>query len=161
MKSMKFFLLLFLTPILLSINSDCKDDLPLNKGIINFVNSKMNKKVGKGECWDVANEALTLVNAKWDGGYKFGQEVNYKKECIYPGDIIQFEKVKIKYVENKMTYEEAMAHHTSIIYSVNGIGDYVLAHQNTAFTGRKVGKSNLKIENITTGTFTIYRPVAK
>ena len=66
---MKFFLLLFLTPILLSINSDCKDDLPLNKGIITFVNSKMNKKVGKGECWDVANEALTLVNAKWDGGF--------------------------------------------------------------------------------------------
>lgn len=159
MKSIKFLCLLFLTPLLVSINSDCKEDLLLNKGIITFVNSKMNKKVGTGECWDLAKEALELVKAKWDGNLQFGKIVNYKTDCIYPGDIIQFEKVKVKYIENKMTYEEAMGHHTSIIYEVKGTGDYVLAHQNTAYTGRKVGKSNLNITNITSGTFTIFRPV--
>lgn len=159
MEVIKIICLLFLTPLLLSINSDCKEDLPLNKSIISFVNSKMNKKVGTGECWDLAKEALDLVKAKWDGNIQFGKVVNYKTDCIYPGDIIQFEKVKVKYVENKMTYEEVMGHHTSIIYTVNGIGNYLLAHQNTAYTGRKVGKSNLKIGNITAGTFTIFRPV--
>lgn len=159
MTSFKFFIVLITFPILLSINSDCKEILPLNEGIISFVNSKMDKKVGTGECWDLASEALNLVKAKWDGKYVFGKVLNYKTDCIYPGDIIQFEKVKVKYTENKMTYEEAMPHHTAIIYTVNGIGDYMLAHQNTAYTGRKVGKSKLLLSNITTGKFIIYRPV--
>ena len=145
-------------PLLLSVKSDCTENLPLNKAIISYVNSKMNKKVKTGECWDLAAEALNLVAAKWDGDLKFGKVVDYKKDCIYPGDIIQFENVKVKYTVGKMTYEEAMPHHTSIIYTVNGVGDFILAHQNTAYTGKKVGKSPLVLSNITKGTFTIFRP---
>ncbi len=140
MKSLFSFLIVLITPILLSFNSDCSEKLPMNEQIIGFVNSNMNKKVGKGECWDLANEALTLVQAKWDGNLKFGRKLDYKKECVYPGDIIQFEKVKVKYTENKITYQEAMAHHTAIIYEVKGTGEYILAHQNTAYTGRKWGQ---------------------
>lgn len=158
MKSILFFLSIILLPTLFSLTTDCNETFPLNQQIIEFVNSKMNKKVGKGECWDLANEALTLVQAKWDGNLKFGRKLDYKKECIYPGDIIQFEKVKVKYTENKVTYQEAMAHHTAIIYEVKGKGEYVLAHQNTAYTGRKVGTSALNLMNVTGGKITIYRP---
>lgn len=158
MKSILFFLSIILLPTLFSLTTDCNETFPLNQQIIEFVNSKMNKKVGKGECWDLANEALTLVQAKWDGNLKFGRKLDYKKECIYPGDIIQFEKVKVKYTENKVTYQEAMPHHTAIIYEVKGTGDFVLAHQNTAYTGRKVGISSLNLMNVTGGKITIYRP---
>ena len=158
MKSILFFLSIILLPTLFSLTTDCNETFPLNQQIIEFVNSKMNKKVGKGECWDLANEALTLVQAKWDGNLKFGRKLDYKKECIYPGDIIQFEKVKVKYTENKITYQEAMPHHTAIIYEVKGKGEYVLAHQNTAYTGRKVGTSALNLMNVTGGEITIYRP---
>ena len=158
MKSILFFLSIILLPTLFSLTTDCNETFPLNQQIIEFVNSKMNKKVGKGECWDLANEALTLVQAKWDGNLKFGRKLDYKKECIYPGDIIQFEKVKVKYTENKITYQEAMPHHTAIIYEVKGKGEYVLAHQNTAYTGRKVGTSALNLMNVTGGKITIYRP---
>ena len=158
MKSILFFLSIILLPTLFSLTTDCNETFPLNQQIIEFVNSKMNKKVGKGECWDLANEALTLVQAKWDGNLKFGRKLDYKKECIYPGDIIQFEKVKVKYTENKVTYQEAMPHHTAIIYEVKGKGEYVLAHQNTAYTGRKVGTSALNLMNVTGGKITIYRP---
>lgn len=158
MKSILFFLSIVFLPCLFSLTTDCNETLQLNQQIIEFVNSNMNKKVGKGECWDLANEALTLVQAKWDGNLKFGRKLDYKKECIYPGDIIQFEKVKVKYTENKVTYQEAMPHHTAIIYEVKGTGDFVLAHQNTAYTGRKVGKSSLNLMNVTGGGITIFRP---
>lgn len=158
MKSIFFLLSIILLPTLFSLTTDCNETFPLNKQIIEFVNSKMNKKVGKGECWDLANEALTLVQAKWDGKLQYGRILDYKKECIYPGDIIQFEKVKVKYTDNKITYQEAMPHHTAIIYEVNGSGDFVLAHQNTAYTRRKVGKSSLNLMNVTGGEITIYRP---
>ena len=158
MKSILFFLSIVLLPTLFSLTTDCNETFPLNQQIIEFVNSKMNKKVGKGECWDLANEALTLVQAKWDGNLKFGRKLDYKKECIYAGDIIQFEKVKVKYTENKVTYQEAMPHHTAIIYEVKGTGDFVLAHQNTAYTGRKVGTSSLNLMNVTGGKISIYRP---
>ena len=63
------------------------DSVPeLNKKIIAFVKTKLNKKVGRGECWDLAAEALNSTQAKWDGNYVFGKEVNYKKDCVYPGD---------------------------------------------------------------------------
>ena len=58
-----------------------------------------------------------------------------------------------------MNYQESMEHHTAIIYQVNGTGDYTLAHQNTAFTGQKVGTSHLNLKDVITGTFQIYRPV--
>ena len=158
MKTLIFLLSINFLPTLFSLTTDCNETFPLNQQIIEFVKSKMNKKVGKGECWDLANEALTLVQAKWDGNLKFGRKVDYKMECIYPGDIIQFEKVKVKYIENKMTYQEAMAHHTAIIYEVKGTGDFILAHQNTAYTGRKIGTSSLNLMNVTGGKISIYRP---
>src|SRR5664279_3849155 len=73
------------------------DTIPvLNKSIITFVKTKIGKKVGKGEFWDVAAEALNFAGAKWDGQYKFGKEVNYKKDCVFPGDIMQFEGITLK-----------------------------------------------------------------
>ena len=46
----------------------------------------------------------------------------------------------------------------AIIYEVKGNGEYVLAHQNTAYTGRKVGTSPLNLMNVTGGKITIFRP---
>lgn len=138
---------------------ECDSTPVLNKQIIEFVKTKIKKKVGRGECWDLAAEALQLVSAKWDGKYKYGKEVFVEKDCIYPGDIIQFEGVIIKYTIDGIEYKEKMAHHTAIIYEVKGKGDFILAHQNTAFTGRKVGLSPLQVVNISKGKYKVYRPV--
>lgn len=158
---MKFLSLLFIAlsfPLIISTTLDCNEQLPLNNQIIAFVKSKMKKTVGEGECWDLAAEALNLVKAKWDGEYEFGKKIDYTKDCVYPGDIVQFKDIHVKYIENGENYKELMEHHTAIIYEVKGVGDYILAHQNTAFTGRKVGTSSLNVKNITKGTITVYRP---
>ena len=139
--------------------SECDSTPLINKQILDFVKSKIKKKVGRGECWDLASEALKLVDAKWDGKYKYGKEVFVERDCIFSGDIIQFENVVLKYTIDGREYKEKMAHHTAIIYEVKGKGDFILAHQNTSFTGKKLGLSPLDIKNVTKGKFTIYRPV--
>ena len=141
-----------------NIISECDSIPELNRQVIDFVTSKIKKKVGKGECWDLAAEALNSVGAKWNGQYVFGNVVHYQSECVYPGDIMQFKGVKIHYQVGNRIYDEKMEQHTAIIYEVKAKGDYVLAHQNTSFSGKKVGLSPLKLSDITRGKFTIYRP---
>ena len=136
----------------------CDTTPAIKKKIIDFVITKIGKKVGKGECWDVAAEALNSVGAKWDGNYKFGTEVNYKKDCVYPGDILQFEGVTLKYEIGTKHYIESLAHHTAIVYEVKGKEDLVMADQNTGRSGKKVGLSPFKFEDMTKGKFKIFRP---
>ncbi|MES2680335.1 MAG: hypothetical protein V4635_10640 [Bacteroidota bacterium] len=136
------------------------DKIPeLNQKIIVFVDSKMSKKVGRGECWDLAAEALNSVGASWDKDFKFGQEIDPKKDCVYPGDIMQFTNVTVEYAQGNKRFRETMAQHTAIIYKVNGTGDYVIADQNTSMHGKKVGLNPLELKNISKGRYQVYRPV--
>jgi hypothetical protein len=136
------------------------DTIPeLNQKILELVDMQIGKTVGNGECWDLAALVLNQNGTKWDGAYKFGRKVNPKKECIYPGDIIQFEGVKIRYVKGRTVFTETMAHHTAIIREVKGKGIFILAHQNTAFSGRKVGLSVIDLSTIISGKYQVFRPV--
>lgn len=134
------------------------DSIPvMNQQIIEFVKTKIKKKVGTGECWDLAAEALQQVNAKWDMKYKFGKEIDYKKEPIYPGDIIQFENVILNYEKDGKKFTEKMPHHTAIIYEVTNNTNFTMAHQNNGYSGKKVGVSPLDLATLTKGKFKIYR----
>lgn len=135
------------------------NDLPeLNMQIVEYVESVMGEQVDRGECWDLANQALTRIDARWDGQYKYGREVNPKRREIYPGDIIQFKDVKVSYREGNTIYTETMAHHTAIVYRVLDEGVYELAHQNTGFSGRTVGVSKLDLDTVVSGRMWFYRP---
>lgn len=138
---------------------NCDNTPALNKKIIIYVDSQIGKKVGRGECWDLAAEALNSTEAKWDGNYAFGKEVNPKTECVYPGDIIQFSNVTVKWQKDRTIYMEEMEKHTAIIYEVKSSENFMLADQNTGFSGKKVGIHSLEVKNITSGKYKIYRPV--
>jgi hypothetical protein len=129
----------------------------LNKSIITFVNSNLHKKVGRGECWDLAAQALNTNKAKWDGKYSYGTKVDYKTECVYPGDIIQFDRVMMEFKMNGEVMKGEMAHHTAVIYEVKSPGDYTIAHQNYN-NKRQVVLTPLNMENIKRGKTMIYRP---
>ena len=135
-KNLHFITLIFLISIPLYAQSPIPKT---NQVIIDYVNTVIGKKVDRGECWDLAYQALTRAGAKWDGAYKFGKLVDHKKETIYPGDIIQFKNVKIKYKQNRAIYTEIMKHHTAIVYKVIRKGEYQIAHQNTSEFKKKVG----------------------
>ena len=149
-----------LTDIHLPISS-CDSVPELNQRIIELVNQQIGKTVDRGECWDLAALVLNMTGAKWNGAYVFGRKLDHTKECVYPGDIIQFEGVRIKYNKGRTVFTETMEHHTAVIHDVKARGVFVLAHQNTGLSGRKVGLSDLDLKTIVKGKFMIYRPVGE
>jgi len=157
---MKFKYFLFVIVFIgFSLNLNAQNTIPeLNQEIIKYVDSVIGKKVERGECWDLANQALIKVNADWDREYKYGKKIDPKKDEIFPGDLVQFEKVTVKYTKGNATYTEMMEHHTAIVYKVLEKGVYELAHQNTEFSGRKVGISKLDINTVVHGKMYFYRP---
>lgn len=137
----------------------------INDKIIEYVDQNIGQQVGRGECWDLAAEALAYANAYLDRRtqkniYDFGDVVKPGKDKIYPGDIIQFENIELEYQKGNAIYKESMPHHTAIVYKVISENEFVLAHQNTSFSGRKVGLSNLNIKNIKKGKYIFYRPIS-
>ncbi len=125
----------------------------------------MGKRVDRGECWDLAVGALTYSGAYFDRSSKknlnvYGRLVNPDVEAILPGDLIQFENVKLEWKKQYTTFREEMKHHTAIVYEVNGIGDYRIAHQNTSKWGRKVGVSTFKLSRVKKGKIMFYRPIS-
>ena len=132
---------------------------PLNQSILQYVESVIGIQVDRGECWDLAYQALNRNNAQWDGQFKYGRLLNPKKEEIYPGDIIQFKNVKIRYAKGQMIFTEVMDQHTAIVYKVLKKGHFEIAHQNNQFSGRKVGVSEFNLNHVVQGKVFIYRPV--
>ncbi len=134
---------------------------PLNRKVVEYVESVIGEQVDRGECWDLANQALTRIDAKWDRQYKYGREVNPRRREIFPGDIIQFKNVKIRYREGNTIYTETMEHHTAVVFRVIEDGVFELAHQNTGFSGRTVGLSKLDLNTVVSGRMWFYRPERK
>ena len=153
-----FFLVIFLP----STQAIAQENIPeLNKRIIEYVQSVIGEKIDRGECWDLAYQALNRFNAEWDGKFQYGKLINPKRESVLPGDIIQFKNVKIKYQITNTTYTETMKQHTAIVYQVKHKNVYTIAHQNTEFSGRKVGLSDLNLNHVVKGDIKIYRPIPK
>lgn len=134
---------------------------PLNQKIIEYVKTTIGSQVNRGECWDLAYEALTRNEAIWDWAYEYGEKIDPEKESVLPGDLIQFENVEMKYQKGNMIITETMEHHTAIVYRVIDAENkiYELAHQNTEFSGRKVGLSEFYLNHVTKGSVMFYRPV--
>jgi len=155
--SVTIILILFTHTFLLA-----QDNIPeLNQKMIHYVQSVIGTQVDRGECWDLANQALQKVDADWDRSFVYGNAVDPKKNEIFPGDIIQFENVVIKYKKENTYYTETMEQHTAIVYKVKQKGVYEIAHQNTQFSGRKVGVSTLDINTVVDGKMYFYRPTKK
>ncbi|MCF8298413.1 MAG: hypothetical protein K9J13_12775 [Saprospiraceae bacterium] len=146
--------------LLISIPLYAQNTIPeTNKIIVDYVETVIGKKVDRGECWDLAFQALSKARAKWDGAYNYGKLLDPEKDIIYPGDIIQFKNVKVKYKKGRVVYTESMTHHTAIVYKVIRKGEYLIAHQNTSEFKRKVGISELSLSNVVSGKLMFYRPV--
>ena len=87
MKTFKFAILSIFSLFIIS-NSFAQKNIPeLNKSIVEYVKSVEGKKVDRGECWDLANQALKRVNADCDKIYVYGNSVNPEKDQIFPGDL--------------------------------------------------------------------------
>lgn len=131
-------------------------DKTSNHPVIRFVDAAMSKTIGRGECWDLAQQALDETQARWTRPFDFGRLIDPDKETAMPGDIIQFASVRI---ENGGSWMEiGMPSHTAVIYRVLDQKIFELAHQN--FSGiRKVRRDRVNLNHVVRGTYQIYRPV--
>lgn len=136
--------------------------LELNSKVIEYVDKVMGTTVGRGECWDLVQNALDINLADWDRPVAFGQPVNSESNDIKAGDIIQFRKLRtIEHLSGGVTKRETFGSpdHTAVIYKVLGKKHYTLAHQNVSGK-RIVMKGNVNLANVSGGNYWIYRPVA-
>lgn len=152
-----------ITFIFLSLQSfsHAQSELPeLNRKIVQYVQSVMGTQVNRGECWDLAYEALQRNNARWDGKFVFGKKYNPETEDILPGDVIQFFGVTVRYTRNDTIFTETMNQHTAIVYRIIDQHRKIIeiAHQNTDFSGRTVGLSVFDIHTVIKGKYYFYRP---
>ena len=116
--------------------------------------------MGRGECWDLAAQALNQSGALWDGAYAFGKRLDLNRDCVFPGDIIQFENVQVQYTKQNAVYRETMDHHTAVVFSVDENKNMILAEQNTSDGGKRVRLSEFIPGNVRTGNVYVYRPVS-
>ncbi len=137
----------------------CGDTPELNKKILSYVKVNMGKRLGNGECWDVVAGALNFAGAKWDKKFNFGKPVNYKKDCVYPGDIIQLKDAMIHHEPKKgfHVYDE-YPQHSAIILEVKNTQEYILADQNFGLGEKKVISHPIDLKQLSKGTVTVYRP---
>jgi hypothetical protein len=155
----------FLILACLPLSSISQTDIPdINNRVISYVKTVIGSTVGRGECWDLADQALTFADAQFDKTsrstiYTFGKLYNPEKEKVLPGDIIQFENVMVSYKDGNMIFTENYKHHTAIVYDVRENGSFQLAHQNTSFGGRKVALSEFDSENVKKGKLLFYHPI--
>lgn len=127
----------------------------LAQGILNFSANSLGKKVGRGECWDLADQAMRAAGAEPPKGYTYGNEVELND--VQPGDILQFTTARF----DEPGYWAIMGspNHTAVVQSVKD-GRVFMLHQN--FSGQKyVSTFDFNPDNMTSGRMEVWRPVPR
>lgn len=130
----------------------------MNARVVEYVKSVLGEKVDRGECWDLANQALTYAGASWKKPLLFGRIIFPDKENILPGDIVQFTNVTMEHKEGTTTTRWKMIKHTAVVYQVISKSTFVLAEQNINQI-KRVMLNEYSLDDIKTGKVEFYRPL--
>ncbi len=127
-----------------------------NEKVLEFCEENMKKKIGRGQCWDLAEAALNYADANWSTPYNFGKEIDWKSDPILAGDVLQFEKVKFKSANSTAEFP----HHTAIVYEVLEKGKIIIVHQNFNSV-QKLTTLELNLNELNKGLLMCFRPQEK
>ncbi len=124
--------------------------------MVEFCKRNKGRKVGDGQCWALANEAMKAARKSrpgWDLRV-WGKVVNPAREQIRPGDILEFEHARFR--EKSITVITG-SHHTAVVMTPERNGMFTVAEQN--FSGNKrVGFRKMSLKTQVAGKMTVYRP---
>jgi hypothetical protein len=154
------YILIALSLLVVSVAATLKKYEPLpptNQKVLEYVNTVIGKKVDAGECWDLANQALTYAKAKWTFPTTFGKAYDYKKAPILPGDLVQLSNVTIESKNGNAISRITMQKHTVVVYSVEENGKIHVAEQNFNNV-RKVVINEWNLNDVKKGKLQFYRP---
>ena len=153
----------------------------LGERIFTFCKLNKDKKVGDGDCYDLAQHALAAAGARPESrnqnfpnkeDYVWGILVLYVEsresglksagriKDVQPGDVIQFRDTKFagKNSSDGGAYTLKFSHHTAVVAGVDKDGKVIrILHQN--FGGKKVVlEGSITPEHLQSGWMRIYRP---
>ncbi|WP_020394442.1 CHAP domain-containing protein [Thiolinea disciformis] len=114
----------------------------LGAKVLRFAQDTLDKRVGKGQCWDLAESVLTKAGAKTSKMYYTGEKKNFgdadyvwgkpitQKE-LQAGDVIQFRDYEVKLEKPDGSWKSIeRPHHTAIVESINEDGSIIVIEQN-------------------------------
>jgi hypothetical protein len=127
----------------------------LNQKVAHWSAGKVGQQLGRGECWDLANQALKAAGASSstttgaDDDYVWGTAVTLNQ--VLPGDILQFRDYSVKtttttrstfdddsWLEETKTDTEEREHHTAVVSRALSPFALEILEQNAPPTGRRV-----------------------
>jgi hypothetical protein len=127
----------------------------IQREVVNFAADNIGKKIGRGECWDLADQALRAAGAEPPKGYSFGDRIPLNE--IQPGDILQF--TSARFDEPGYWTIMGMPNHTAVVHAVGDTRAFIL-QQN--FDGKRhVTTYDLNLNNLTSGQLEAFRPVPR
>ena len=152
----------------------------LGEKVVNFARRRVGERVGSGECFDLADQALRSNGGKSaadfgsvakDADYVWGTSAS--PSDARPGDIIQFRDYRYDRTIETSTREDTdfqeRPHHTAIVERVDGAGAITVLEQN-APDGSPGKRTQLFFSDVSTtsggkkttikvqGSFRFYRP---
>jgi hypothetical protein len=133
---------------------------PLGDQVVAFARGKIGQRVGSGECFDLADQALRGAGAKSaadfgvvtpNADYVWGTSVSLAN--VQAGDIIQFRNYRYDRTIDTATRTDTdfqeRPHHTAIVERVDGQGALTVFEQN-APAGSAVQRTQLFFSNVNT-----------
>ena len=166
----------------------------INSFIVAFAKKSKGKRiylrVGKnstpGECWDLAEKALTdsggktsealTPNFNKNADYIWGKKIS-QLSTVKPGDILQFKNYKCVWSSTKedgsgIDASYVAPHHTAIVMSKPSNGAVKILHQNNKnktyvhestfqLSSKEYKKDKTKFKYTVTGKVKAYRPIKK
>lgn len=127
----------------------------IGRGILNFASNNIGRRVGNGQCWTLAAEAMRAAGAEPPRGYTYGNRIELQE--VQPGDILQFKTARF----DEPGYWAIMGSpdHTAVVQSVGRDRIFIL-HQN--FGGKKIVQTfDLNPNNMSSGRMDAWRPVPR
>ncbi len=125
----------------------------LNRKVVAFAVANLGRRVGDGECWTLAAEALKQSGAQPPKGYVFGRAIPLKE--AKPGDILQFRSARFETARERKLL--GTPHHTAILYATRDGKTFVL---NQNFGSKKVTTLDLDFGDLVSGSVIVYRPLS-
>ena len=131
------------------------DPPALNLKVLAYAETQLGNRVGNGECWTLAAQALISAGAMPARGYTFGRKLA-QGEAVCPGDIIQFESAHFEGHDGARHWWRQLGspHHTAVVRKVIRATRYEILEQNP----NPVASDTIDFATLKSGSYEIYRP---
>jgi hypothetical protein len=145
--------------------------------LVQFCRSYLGRRLGNGECSEVAVYGLPAAGAELDFDNPWGRFVcqytavdgrptvqvpssqKSRKPDVRPGDLIQYEGVLFEsYPETGYSFRE-YPHHTSVVERVSSDGLTLIMLEQNVMGAKYVQRTRLFLPEMTAGTMRVTRPI--